>query len=116
MLHFYGECPHRTQLFREFKLCKLLLRPLDDAHYSAGRGSSRVLRGYSRQTESYVSSLSNSADNSANDADFDDENMGWGDPYSFNRSALYRYKRPGSNAYSLPARIGLGTVLYLLCT
>ena len=97
----------RTQLFREFKLCKLLLRALDD-RYSARRGSSHLLRGYSRQTESYMSSLSNSADNSANDADFDDENMGWGDTYGFTRSSLYRYKRPGSNAYSLPARVGLG--------
>ena len=64
-----------------------------------------MLRGFSRQTESYVSSLSNSADNSANDADFDDENVGWGD---YRRSALYKYKRPGSRAFSLPTRIGLG--------
>ena len=92
----------RTQLFREFKLLKLLLRPLDDRH-SASRLSSRQIRGYSRQTESYASSLSNSADNSANDVDLDDD--GWGE---FRRSALYRYARPGSRAYSLPARLGLG--------
>ncbi|XP_064623262.1 uncharacterized protein LOC135485317 isoform X4 [Lineus longissimus] len=89
----------RTRLFREMKLCKLLLRPLDD-RYSAGGGSSRLLRGYSRQTESYVSSLSNSADNSANeDGDYDDENYMWGD---LQRSELYRYNRPGSRALSLP--------------
>ena len=96
----------RTQLFREFKLCKLLLRPLDD-HSSARCSSSRQLRGYSRQTESYISSLSNTVDNSANDADFDDYNLPWGD---LRRSALYRYQRPGSRAYSLPTKVGLGTL------
>nr|KAG5695957.1 hypothetical protein BaRGS_017538 [Batillaria attramentaria] len=56
----------KTQLFRELKLVKLLLRPLEERQ-SASRGSSRNIRGYSRQTETYVSSLSNSADNSGND-------------------------------------------------
>jgi hypothetical protein len=96
----------RTQLFREFKLCKMLLRPLDDRH-SASRYSGHMLRGYSRQTESYVSSLSNSVDNSANNVEFDDDNME--DTYGFSRSFLFKYKRPGSNAYSLPIKLGLGT-------
>ncbi|XP_048259130.1 uncharacterized protein LOC124151105 isoform X3 [Haliotis rufescens] len=87
----------RTQLFRELKLCKLLLRPLDD-RISASRNSSRQLRGYSRQSESYVSSLSNSADNSAEDA-LDDE-FGL---MELRHSALYRFRRPGSRALSDPA-------------
>ena len=100
----------RTRLFRELKLCKLLLRPLDDRG-SARCSSSRQLRGYSRQTESYISSLSNTVDNSANDADFDEFNLPWGD---IRRSALYRYQRPGSRAFSLPAKIGLGTCILIL--
>ncbi|KAL5009301.1 hypothetical protein ScPMuIL_014882 [Solemya velum] len=91
-----------TQVFREFKLCKLLLRPLDD-HHSASRGSSQQIRGYSRQTESYVSSLSNSGDNSANDGLDDDD--AYGDAV-YSHSAFYeRYQRPGSRAVSVPARI-----------
>jgi len=39
---------NRTELYREFKLCRLLVRPLDDGR--AGRPSS--LRGYSRQSAS----------------------------------------------------------------
>ncbi|KAL4237950.1 hypothetical protein ACF0H5_002660 [Mactra antiquata] len=92
-----------TQLFREFKLCKLLLRPLDD-RYSASRGSSRNIRGYSRQSESYVSSLSNSADNSANDVDDEDFNF----EGHFNASQLFKYQRPGSRALSVPAPICYG--------
>ncbi|XP_074646346.1 uncharacterized protein LOC141902488 [Tubulanus polymorphus] len=80
----------KTKLFREFKLSKLLLRPLDD-RYSASRGSSRNIRGYSRQTGSYLSSLSNSA---AHDAD----EFSWSDY----RAELFRYQRPGSRALSLP--------------
>ncbi|XP_053375384.1 uncharacterized protein LOC123527871 isoform X6 [Mercenaria mercenaria] len=92
-----------TQLFREFKLCKLLLRPLDD-RYSASRGSTHNIRGYSRQSESYVSSLSNSADNSANDVDDEDFNF----EGHFNASQLFKYQRPGSRALSVPAPICYG--------
>ncbi|XP_076099179.1 uncharacterized protein LOC143068768 isoform X14 [Mytilus galloprovincialis] len=95
-----------TQLFREFKLCKLLLRPLDD-RYSASRGSSQQIRGYSRQSESYVSSLSNSADNSAHD-EIDDDDFGFGEG-QYRYSALFPYQRPGSRAYSVPNRIYLGS-------
>jgi len=95
-----------TQLFREFKLCKLLLRPLDD-RYSASRVSSQQIRGYSRQSESYVSSLSNSADNSAHD-EIDDDDMGFGEG-QYRYSALFPYQRPGSRAYSVPNRICLGS-------
>ena len=94
-------CIYSTQLFREFKLCKLLLRPLDD-RYSASRGSSHQIRGYSRQSESYVSSLSNSADNSANDG-IDDEDFAFEGQY--NASQLFKYQRPGSRALSVPAPI-----------
>lgn len=95
-----------TQLFREFKLCKLLLRPLDD-RYSASRGSSQQIRGYSRQSESYVSSLSNSADNSAHD-EIDDDDMAFGEG-QYRYSALFPYQRPGSRAYSVPTRVYLGS-------
>jgi hypothetical protein len=88
----------RTQLFRELKLVKLLLRPLEDRQ-SASRGSSRNIRGYSRQTETYVSSLSNSVDNSGHEG-LDDDDL-WGD---LNYSALYRYQRPGSRALSVPIK------------
>ncbi|KAL8598265.1 hypothetical protein ACOMHN_035215 [Nucella lapillus] len=88
----------KTQLFRELKLVKLLLRPLEERQ-SASRGSSRNLRGYSRQTETYVSSLSNSVDNSAPDV-MDDEDL-WGE---LHYSALYRYQRPGSRALSVPIK------------
>ncbi|XP_013386604.1 uncharacterized protein LOC106156055 isoform X2 [Lingula anatina] len=94
----------RTKLFREFKLCKLLLRSLDD-RYSAGRVSSNALRGYSRQTGTSVSSLSNSADNSANEASDYEDNISWTE---VRKSALYRYERPGSRALSLPPKLGLG--------
>ena len=90
-----------TQLFREFKLCKLLLRPLDD-RYSASRGSSRQIRGYSRQSESYVSSLSNSADNSAHD-EIDDEDIAFMQG-QIKHSELFKYQRPGSRAVSVPTR------------
>ncbi|XP_025105262.1 regulator of G-protein signaling 22-like isoform X2 [Pomacea canaliculata] len=88
----------KTQLFRELKLVKLLLRPTDDRN-SASRCSSRNIRGYSRQTETYVSSLSNSMDNSGHDVLEDDF---WGE---VNYSALYHYERPGSRAFSMPIKI-----------
>lgn len=91
-----------TQLFREFKLCKLLLRPLDD-RYSASRNSSNQLRGYSRQSESYVSSLSNSADNSGHD-EIDEEEMA-AMQSQFQNSTLFKYQRPGSRAVSMPTRL-----------
>ncbi|KAK3093892.1 hypothetical protein FSP39_021520 [Pinctada imbricata] len=90
-----------TQLFRELKLCKLLLRPLDD-RYSASRGSSRQIRGYSRQSESYVSSLSNSADNSAHD-EIDDDDSAFMQGH-IKHSDLFKYQRPGSRAVSVPTR------------
>lgn len=97
----------RTQLFRELKLVKLLLRPLEIERQSASRGSSRNIRGYSRATESYISSLSVSGDHSGNDIyDYDDI---WGE---LNYSALYRYQRPGSRALSLPTRVFLDNNSY----
>ena len=96
----------RTELFREFKLCKLLLRPLEDRLSATYRGGSSKIRGYSRQTEDYASSLSNSGDNSAQ-YDFEQEGYGGWEP-TYRRSALYRYPRPGSRAFSLPSRVGLG--------
>ncbi|XP_078313752.1 uncharacterized protein LOC111129190 isoform X10 [Crassostrea virginica] len=99
-----------TQLFREFKLCKLLLRPLDD-RYSASRNSSNQLRGYSRQSESYVSSLSNSADNSGHD-EIDDEEMAIMQS-QFQNSTLFKYQRPGSRAVSMPTRLDFEAEFYV---
>lgn len=48
-----------SHLFRELKLCKQLLRPIDDQRTNRSQGSSQMIRGYSRQTNSCVSSLSN---------------------------------------------------------
>ncbi|XP_061163908.1 regulator of G-protein signaling 22-like isoform X6 [Saccostrea echinata] len=99
-----------TQLFREFKLCKLLLRPLDD-RYSASRNSSNQLRGYSRQSESYVSSLSNSADNSGHD-EIDDEEMA-SIQNQFQNSTLFKYQRPGSRAVSMPIKLDSEAEFYV---
>ncbi|XP_062595139.1 regulator of G-protein signaling 22-like isoform X4 [Saccostrea cucullata] len=99
-----------TQLFREFKLCKLLLRPLDD-RYSASRNSSNQLRGYSRQSESYVSSLSNSADNSGHD-EIDDEEMA-SIQKEFQNSTLFKYQRPGSRAVSMPIKLDFEAEFYV---
>jgi hypothetical protein len=54
-----------------------------------------------------VSSLSNSADNSAHD-EIDDDDMGFGEG-QYRYSALFPYQRPGSRAYSVPNRICLGS-------
>ena len=45
-----------------------------------------------------MSSLSNSADNSANDG-IDDEDFA----FDYNASQLFKYQRPGSRALSVPA-------------
>lgn len=79
-----------------------MLRPLDD-RYSASRNSSNQLRGYSRQSESYVSSLSNSADNSGHD-EIDEEEMA-AMQSQFQNSTLFKYQRPGSRAVSMPTRL-----------
>lgn len=94
------------------KLQKLLLRPLDDRN-SASRGSSRNIsvRGYSRQTETYVSSLSNSVDNSGNDILGDEDDLLEG---GIHYSALYPYQRPGSRALSMPIKVISGKSNFLL--
>ncbi|XP_059138673.1 regulator of G-protein signaling 22-like isoform X2 [Physella acuta] len=88
----------RAELFRELKLVKLLLRPLDTERQSTSRESSRNIRGYSRASESYISSLSISGDNSGNNNlnDFEE------DFARLDYNALYRYQRPGSRALSMP--------------
>ncbi len=42
----------RTNLFREFKLCKLLVRPLDDDRRDSV-ASSQLIGGYSRQSRKF---------------------------------------------------------------
>ncbi|XP_070578485.1 regulator of G-protein signaling 22-like isoform X21 [Ptychodera flava] len=96
----------RTKLFLEYKLCKLLVRPLDDR--SSSCQSSRGIYGYSRQTTSYAtSSLGNSRARSTFDEAESDTSMPWA--ADIHRSALMgRYLRPGSRAQSVPPDIGLG--------
>lgn len=97
-------------MFRELKLLKLLLRPLDDRHQSSASFKSSQIRGYSRQTESYISSLSNSADNSANEDEYDE---GWSGETSD------RYDDPDetiSRALSLPPKLGNGELVAVSAT
>src|SRR6218665_270028 len=100
---------YRSYLFREYKLCHLLLRPLCD-RASAGHRSYTGLRGYSRQTaDSCLSSLSRGP-NSAKEVDLSDsgawrEAQGGG---GGGETTLFKYKRPGSRAVSLPIYAGLG--------
>jgi len=95
----------RTTLFRELKLLKLLLRTLEERFQSSASHKSSQIRGYSRQTESYVSSLSNSADNSANEDDYDEEWSGSSDRYGPDQH--------GSRAISLPVQLGHGMLISL---
>lgn len=99
-------CSYRSYLFREYKLCRLLLRPLGD-RLSAGHRSGTGLRGYSRQTaDSCLSSLSHGP-NSAKDVDLS-ESGAWREAHGGGGSTLYKYNRPGSRAFSLPIYAGLG--------
>ncbi|KAH9492920.1 hypothetical protein Btru_032617 [Bulinus truncatus] len=98
----------RTQLFRELKLVKLLLRPLDNDRQTASRDSSRNIRGYSRASESYISSLSISGEKSTNN-NLDDLDFEWDEP---DYPALFPYQRPGSRAFSLPAMLFLDNGKY----
>ncbi|XP_072031975.1 uncharacterized protein [Amphiura filiformis] len=92
----------RTKLFLEYKLCKLLIRPLDERRSASRVSSSRNLRGYSRST-SYTNSTSFAASREAsmygNESDYWPENE---------RAALFKYLRPGSRCISLPPMLGLG--------
>ncbi|XP_071509749.1 uncharacterized protein [Diadema antillarum] len=94
----------RTKLFLEYKLCKLLIRPLDERR-STSRPSSRGLRGYSRQTTSYTTtstSLAHSREASAYDNDSD---FSW--PGDADRLILFKHMRPGSRCISMPPMLGL---------
>ncbi|XP_071963188.1 uncharacterized protein [Antedon mediterranea] len=93
----------RTRLFLEYKLCKLLLRPLDNRSSAISRQSSTGVQGYSRQTTSYAtSSLIQSAVPSVYD---NESNLSWPD---LDHTGLFKYLRPGSRCQSLPATLGLG--------
>ena len=64
-----------------------------------------------------MSSLSNSVDNSTAKDDIGElgeSGTGWGENGLPRRSALYRYDRPGSRAFSLPIYAALG--LYFVST
>ncbi|XP_071834879.1 regulator of G-protein signaling 22-like isoform X3 [Apostichopus japonicus] len=95
----------RTKLFLEYKLCKLLTRPLDERH-SISRLSSRGLRGYSRQTVSYTTTTSTSLAQSRAASAYDDESdLSWQNDAE--RAGLFKYLRPGSRCISLPPMFGL---------
>lgn len=97
---------NRTKLFLEYKLCKLLTRPLDERH-SISRLSSRGLRGYSRQTVSYTTTTSTSLAQSRAASAYDDESdLSWQNDAE--RAGLFKYLRPGSRCISLPPMFGLG--------
>nr|XP_006815280.1 PREDICTED: uncharacterized protein LOC100368829 [Saccoglossus kowalevskii] len=95
----------RTQLFLEYKLCKLLVRSLEDRGPS--RQSSRSVYGYSRQTTSFASS---SLGNSHPRSTYDNESE-VSEPWAseINRSGILgRYLKPGSRAQSVPSYVPLG--------
>jgi len=68
----------RARLYREYKLCRLLLRPLDD-HRTSDAGDSASQRGSSRQTTTGANTSSLS---SSDDDDDDDDDDGDGDARS----------------------------------
>ncbi|KAI8515025.1 hypothetical protein Bbelb_076160 [Branchiostoma belcheri] len=90
----------RSRHFREYKLCKLLLRRLDNNRQSLSRQSSRGIRGYSQPTSSLGTS-SNRGHHVQQLAESYGSSMGWPEI----SSAIFRYARPGSRAISLPASI-----------
>lgn len=93
------------------------------------------MRGYSRQTETYASSLSNSGDNSEaeeDDDEDDEDDLDEDDDYYDERDEYdgkadrdgygagdvedMLFDRPGSRAMSLPAKMGLSeTDLNVTC-
>ncbi|XP_038071568.1 uncharacterized protein LOC119740369 isoform X2 [Patiria miniata] len=98
----------RTKLFLEYKLCKLLLRPLDERRPASRQNSSRDLRGYSRQTTSFTSTSASLAQ-SREPSMYDNE----GSEYAYwldenERMAMFRYLRPGSRCISLPPMLDIG--------
>ncbi|XP_022088623.1 uncharacterized protein LOC110978161 isoform X3 [Acanthaster planci] len=98
----------RTKLFLEYKLCKLLLRPLDERRPTSRQNSSRGLRGYSRQTTSFTSTSASLAQ-SREPSMYDNE----GSDYAYwldenERMAMFRYLRPGSRCISLPPMLDIG--------
>ncbi|XP_071809911.1 uncharacterized protein [Asterias amurensis] len=99
----------RTKLFLEYKLCKLLLRPLDERRSASRQNSSRGLRGYSRQTTSYTSTSASLAQ-SREPSIYENEGSEYGYWLDENeRMAMFRYLRPGSRCISLPPMLGLGS-------
>lgn len=86
----------RTRLYLEYKLCRLLLRTLDNR---AACASSRGLRGYSRATSySVLSPIGNGVRPSSHSS-----NHSW--PA---RSVRHFGRRPLGSATSLPAMLNLG--------
>ncbi|XP_035678626.1 uncharacterized protein LOC118417227 [Branchiostoma floridae] len=109
----------RSRHFREYKLCKLLLRRLDNNRQSLSRQSSRGIRGYSQPTSSLGTSSSLTTTTTTEDDDDDAEEIDYRGHHAQQAveslgsyvgwpeisSAIFRYARPGSRAISLPASI-----------
>ncbi|XP_041468616.1 uncharacterized protein LOC121418690 isoform X4 [Lytechinus variegatus] len=94
----------RTKLFLEYKLCKLLIRPLEERR-STSRPSSRGLRGYSRETASYSSTSMSLAQSHEASAYENDSDFSW--PGDADRLFLFKHLRPGSRCISMPPMLGL---------
>ncbi|XP_030854657.1 uncharacterized protein LOC575237 isoform X3 [Strongylocentrotus purpuratus] len=94
----------RTKLFLEYKLCKLLIRPLEERR-STSRPSSRGLRGYSRETASYSSTSMSLAQSHEASAYENDSDFSW--PGDADRLFLFKHMRPGSRCISMPPMLGL---------
>jgi len=95
-------------MYRELKLSKLLLRPLD-----LRRGSSRI-RGYSRLSMGYATTTSVTSGRGLNASparaatSLDNQSsIDWTEVTSGKYQA-YSDSRPASRAFSLPPNLGLG--------
>ncbi|CAK8693166.1 unnamed protein product [Clavelina lepadiformis] len=95
-----------TQMYRELKLCKLLVRPLDPR-----RGSSRI-RGYSRLSIGYTTTTSMISGTLRNESPLraltsldDQSSIDWAEVTSDKFTTI---PRPTSKAFSLPPNMGLG--------
>ncbi|CAF0735296.1 unnamed protein product [Rotaria sordida] len=115
----------RTELYRQYKLCKLLLRPLTTEN-EPSEYSSQGIGGYSRQSV-YTAARTLSTDNSTGhgmaqtttlEEDEEQQDLDQNDPYA-NANMIFEnnimvsellrmpkaFLRPGSRAYSVPANM-----------
>ena len=95
-------------MYRELKLCKLLLRPLDFR-----RGSSRI-RGYSRLSMGFATTTSLVSGTGRNESpsrvltSLDNQSSGDWPEINSTKFVAATESRPTSRAFSLPPTLGLG--------